>query len=216
MSPRRLGIVAIAFFALMALPRPSNAGIAEVIWGMSGPQMIGFLSECRVTLSGTGSSAVQDCAIFPGKKLRQPARDRTNSETSVWLSLEGGYYVSTGKDQESGAFEFRDAHMLTFDPMLEIRSVGDSTRRVTVYHGVMGISYNFLWGRHFRRFANAAVKLRPLGVAIPLGERKSLDFAYNLRLYPNGFAAEEFGHDPLPTRTNTAEGVHGFTISFGF
>jgi hypothetical protein len=178
--------------------------------------MIGFLAECRVNVVGEGNSAIQDCALFPGKKLRNKPRDRTNSETALWLSLEGGYYIATGKDQESGAFEFRDAHMLTFDPMLEIRTVGDSTRGFTVYHGVMGISYNFLWGPHFRRFTNAAFKLRPLGVAMPVGTRTSLDFAYNLRIYPNGFAAEEFGHDPVPTPTNTAEGVHGFTISLTF
>lgn len=202
MSQRRLWVIACVLAAVLAFPRDGRAGIIEIIIEMSGPQMIGFLVECRVPIDGT----VDQCTVVGMKVAGQdmpPAR-------KLLFSLEGGVYVSTGHDVDGQDYEFGKTYMLAFDPMIEIQTV--TRPRFAMYHGVMGMSYNFLFGEGFRKFTNVAFKVRPIGVII----NNRVNVAYNLRLYPNGFTADQFGRLPIVPENNKPEAVHGISVGVRF
>jgi hypothetical protein len=202
MSQHRLLTVVCVFAALLAFPKEGKAaaGIIEIIIEMSGPQMLGFLVECRVPLDGT-----LDQWTVVGKKV---AGQDAPPPRKLRFALEGGVYVSTGHDVDGLDYEFGKTYMLAFDPMLEIETV--TRPRFAMYHGVMGASYNFLFGEGFRKFANVGFKLRPIGVVIA----NRVDLSYNLRLYPNGFTADQFGMLPLVPESGGPEAVHGIVIGY--
>jgi hypothetical protein len=180
MTTRRLWTAAVVLGAAITAPRDARAGIIEFIWEMSGPQMIGVLAECRLNFDGGG---VDQCTAagfpFAGEDTPRPRK--------LWLTLDAGVYFSTGHDVSGQDYEFGRTWMLSFDPMIEIQTV--SRPKFAMYHGVMGVSYNFLFGEGFRKFTNVALKVRPIGVIIA----NRVNVAYNLRLYPNGFTADQFG-----------------------
>jgi hypothetical protein len=208
MSQRRQWTVASLFVVMCVIPRPASANLWDLIWEMSGPQMIGFRAECRHGFDGTFAG----CRIPPGFPIGNVGA-RTNVRT--WLALEGGLYVSTGKnaddpDVDEVEFEFGDAFMIAFEPMIEVRSTS------WMHHGVLGVSYDFFLGPDFRRFTNAGFKLRPVAVAVPVGGGFTLDVAYNLRLYPNGFTASDFNKAPVPVLRNRSEAVHSISFDVRF
>jgi hypothetical protein len=128
----------------------------------------------------------------------------------VWFSFEGGLYFSTGKDASGQDYEAGKTWMVAFDPMIEIQTVDRG--RFKMYHGVMGMSYNLLFGPDFDKFTNVAFKLRPIGVII----NNRFNIAYNLRVYPRGFTADQFGKIPTTPSENKSETVHSFSVGFRY
>jgi len=202
MSQRRLWTISCILAGVLVFPRDGRAGIIEIIIEMSGPQMFGFLVECRVPIDGT----LDQCTVV-GKKV---AGQAAPPPRKLWFSMEGGVYVSTGHDVDGLDYEFGKTYMLAFDPMMEVQTV--TRQNFSMYHGVMGVSYNFLFGEGFRKFTNVAFKLRPIGVII--GNR--VNISYNLRLYPSGFTADQFGQLPPSPETTKPETVHGFSVGYRF
>jgi hypothetical protein len=200
MWKRRLWTMASACVLLLATPRESSAGLGEWIWEMSGPSMVGVLIECRASIA---DEIVDSCTVA-GAPVRKRRVDR-----KFWLALGGGLYGSTGKNADGTDYRGGKVWMLAFDPMLEVQSVN---KKVGVYHGVIGMSYNLMFGSGFSSFTNAGFKLRPLGILIPLPEGYKLDVAYNLRLYPNGFSADAFGFVPGSPPGPGTESVHSVSI----
>jgi hypothetical protein len=205
MLQRRLLITGCVLLALLGLPREGKAGIVEVIIEMSGPQMLGFHFDCRLVLmTGKWDSC--------GASL--PIAAQAGSTVKTWLSVGGGFYFATGADVGGNVHDKGEAYMVTLDPVFEIQSV-DKKHGFELYHGVIGLSHNFLWGDAFDSFSNTALLFRPVGIVFPLGssQKYGLDFAYNLRLYPVGFTPEDFGRPPDGS-TGGAEVTHGFAFNF--
>ncbi|HEU4693713.1 MAG TPA: hypothetical protein VFS23_35360 [Vicinamibacterales bacterium] len=205
MKPQRLWMIASAFAVLLISPRIAEAGIGEFIWEMSGPQMVGGGIECKLNFSGD----VELCYItIPITGLaKAPMRPRR-----FRVSLDGGVYVSTGKNAGGVDYEAWKTWMLAFDPMIELvtwDNLKDDNRQ-EIYHGLMGVSYNVLFGPDFRRFANAGVKLRPIGYRY-----RRVNFEFDLRIYPNGFSADQFGKAAAP-EPNRAEVTYGFSMGIAF
>lgn len=203
MSQRRLLIGVFSIAVLLAFPRPGSAGLGELILEMSGPQMVGFHFDCRLLLTGEWDS----CGVSV------PLRTQAKSTVKTWLSVGGGIYFATGADVGGNTHNKGEAYMVTLDPVFEIQSI-DKKHGIELYHGVIGLSYNFLWGDDFDTFRNAALLFRPVGIVFPLGsdQRFGLDFAYNLRLYPVGFTPEDFGRPPNGS-TGGAEVTHGISFN---
>jgi hypothetical protein len=174
----------------------------DLIWEMSGPQLIGAVIGCKVELNAD----LNECSIVGWPVKRSSGLPR------AWLSVEGGIYTSTGKNADIDYHDF-DTNMLAFEPMLEVRSTGPTG--FVVYHGLAGLSYDFLFGRDFRRFDKFGVKFRPVAVAFNTG-RVRWDLAYNLRLYGNGFTADEFTREPRVDIDRPFERTHGFSIGLLF
>jgi hypothetical protein len=75
----------------------------------------------------------------------------------------------------------------------------------------MGMSYNFLVGPHFEGFSNVAFKLRPVGLSI----KGRLNIEYNIRVYPSGFNAADFGKvpaDPAERKPELVQGISAYYI----
>lgn len=230
MAWRRLLLTGCIFIALLGLPRDGAAGIVDVILEMSGPKMYGFTIDCRLTVTGEWDSCKGSGATPLAKAFVAPP------EHKVWLSLAGGYYFSADATTNGQHYDRYEVKMVAFDPMLEFESKSWSTKcsknsitgkryecgrlRLQFYHGAVGMSYNVLWGRNIETFSNAGLKVRPFGIAVPVGSVRLFgktwdlapDFSYDLRLYPQRFTAEDFGKTSTEPEPNGAEVVHSLVF----
>jgi hypothetical protein len=196
MSQRHLGVAGVALMTLLCLPRESAAGAGDLIWGMSGPQMVGVVLHCRVPVG----ESMTDCHV-----LNIGAADAA-AGLPHWLSLEGGFYASTGRNSDDGvSYRAFDVGMLTFEPLVEWRWRGTGVRS-----GV-GVGYNFLFGmrRDFDKFDKFNIKFRVIAVESPTAH-----LAVNLRIYPRGFTSDEFGFGDRVDIDRPAEAVIGFSVGF--
>jgi hypothetical protein len=193
-------MVASVFAFMLVGPRVAEAGIGEFIWEMSGPQMIGGGLQCKFNLQGE----VEQCYVTV--PITTSLRDAPQKRR-FRISLDGGIYVSTGKNAGGVDYEAWKTWMLAFDPMIEFVTKDNRTDtlrdRREWYHGIMGVSYNVLFG-DFRRFANVGLKLRPIGY-----RRGRFNYEFDVRIYPNGFTADQFGKaaEPEPNRAEVTWGL---------
>ena len=79
--------------------------------------------------------------------------------------------------------------MVAFEPLLEVRSYTSTDANFMLHHGLMGISYDVLFGENFDTFDNVGLKFRPVGVTI----NKRYNASFTLRYYPRRFTSEDFG-----------------------
>ena len=103
MSRRKLGTMGI-LLSLLAIPSTGHASIIDIIWGMSGPQMIGLVSALRDRSGAQGRDEEQRRHRVPWRRL--PVRTATVEAAcrcaSVWLSLDAARYFSTGQGDSDG------------------------------------------------------------------------------------------------------------------
>jgi hypothetical protein len=211
MLQRRLLLTGSVLLALLGLPRDGNAGIVEVIIEMSGPKMYGVGFDCRLDFTGQWQSC--KASTLTAGVLGPVVGDR--SKTNFWLSLGGGYYWSADKTINGQDYDRFEVKMVTFDPMIELQSAAwDSYADLPfqLYHGLIGVTYNVLFGENFETFSNVGFKLRPIGIVIPIKGRFAFDFSYDLRLYPKGFTATDFGRIPLAPEGSGAEAVQSLVF----
>jgi hypothetical protein len=201
-SKRAHAIVWITLLVILAFPRTGSAGFADLIWEMSGAQLIGLGLECEVGLTSTRKG----CRLFEFIPI---FRDGQRQDTGLWLAVEARGYFSTWKNHDEADFEFLHVGMAGIDPMLGFgRRAANGMR----YYAGAGFSLNRLFGRDFEAFNNFAYKLRPIGVEVDLG-RFTLDIAYNLRFYPKGFDVGPSTNNPPVRLGRELERVHGFVVS---
>lgn len=204
MSRATLTPVAIVLFASLAVPGAANAGIIDFIWEMSGPQMIGFLTNCEFDLhEDRHECRVLDVHLSGDRQFREQRR--------LWLTLTGGAYFSTGRDSDTNTneFELGSVKMLAYEPTLDVRSY--QSRNLKFDHGVIGLSYFYLIGSKFKKYDNIGLKLVPIAVTIG-----PVNVAYNFRIFPNGFTSEQFGGPTEPVADRRSELVHGFSVGYFF
>jgi hypothetical protein len=219
MSRRQLGTLSLALLAVLAFPSAGHASIWDIIWGMSGPQMMGPVLHCEYDLQhkGGGNKDKTD----PNKDERDVVECRgidylffnklkPRPERVVWLSLDAGYYFSTSKDSDGNEFDWFENHMLAFEPLVEVLSYKSVDNDFMMHHGLFGITYDVLFGKNFGTFDNAGFKFRPVGVTIG----KRFNASFTLRYYPNRFTSEDFGIiNPTQVKTG-GEWVKGFTVGW--
>jgi len=199
-----LGPLVFVCFALLALPSAAHASIIDWIWTMSGPQMVGLVLHCEYDIQNN----ISECR---GLDYRFAGKLAPRQERRVWLSIDTGFYTSTGYDSETASYEWFKQHMIAFEPMLEMRSYSSRDKVVDYHHGLIGISWDLLYGADHSSFDKFGLKFRPIGITI----KKKWNMSYTLRLYPNGFTNDEFGiGDPVPNANRDAEVLHGFTFGY--
>jgi hypothetical protein len=184
MSRAGLGTAGIVLVALLAFPRTATANILDMIWEMSGPQLIGIVVlHCKIDLQGRPGECRSVDVKLPDTPTRElPAR--------FWVSMEAAGYFSTGKNSGQNEFEAFRIGMAGLDAALEVRS--GSYKGWTFYHGLAGVTYNYLFGKGFDSFDKIGLKFRPIGVT----RGRWIDLALNIRAYPNGFGSDELGFAP--------------------
>ena len=202
MKRRRVSIVGCVLVAVLAFPREGSARLLDLIWEMSGPQMVGLVAYCTFDFRGNPI----ECRI----PFRSLLDRRALSAPRAWFSLEGGGYVSTGKDGII-PFDFGDVWMAVLDPMIEFRvSQARLFNRVRIAHGV-GATFNYFVGSGFDGFAKAGLKFRP--VSAEFG--RNWELAYTIRVYPDPVEPEDFDVNP-GLRNNELEATHGLTLLYRF
>jgi len=202
MLRHRVGTVCLAVLALFAFPREGSAHFMDFIWEMSGPQMIGVVVGCEYDLQ----RKTTECRALD-KKLGRPGTG-SSERPKLWVALDSAAYFSTGKDSGSLEFDWFGTGMLAFEPLLTVRSYGDGGEGLSVHHGLIGLSYDFLFGKDFSRFDKVGLKFTPIGVTY-----KGVTASFNLRVYPNGFTPDEFGFGPRQhDLSRPSETVIGFSV----
>jgi len=217
MLRRHLGTLALTLLGLLAFPSAGHASIWDIIWGMSGPQMMGPVFHCEWDLQHkSGDGDIVECRAIDYLVYNKV---RSRRVRNVWISLDSAFYFSTGKSSDGNQFGKFKNFMVAFEPMLEVRtykSGGDTgDNNFMVHHGLMGITYDVLWGENsadesYDTFDNVGIKFRPIGVTI----NKRYNASFTLRYYPRRFVSEDFGIiNPAQDKTG-GEWVYGFTVGW--
>jgi hypothetical protein len=201
MSGRARAMLPMVLVGLLASPQTAKAGLADIIWEMSGPQLFGIGLECEFASLQPPLCRSLFWEFGPphGKHL--------------WFNAEARVYFSGNKDHGDVDFTFWGTRMIGIDPMIGFG--GYRLGRFRFHHGV-GASLNRLFGEDVDdAFNNIAWKLRFIDVKIDLPKRLRLDIAYNGRLYPKGFDASASPRELLHLGSDT-EYVHGALIAILF
>jgi hypothetical protein len=197
----RIAIAGSLLIAVLGVPRPSEAGLLEIIWEMSGPQMLGLGYGCMYSVR-TGS--LEQCRLGAGLISRDKNYATKNGP---FLVLGGSILGSTGKDSRSQGYDWGEIWMLALEPGVAMRSYDNQQRDIQVHHGV-GISYDVLFGDDIRRFDKFAITVTPVDVAF-----RRVAFGVKLRMYPNGFTDDEFKPGPRVSKNRPFETTLGFTFN---
>jgi hypothetical protein len=210
MLHRYPGILAIALLALLAFPKGAQANIFDIIWTMSGPQMIGLTVHCEYDLESNKWNT-WECRAADYRFTRNMLRHRTERRT--WVSIDSAPFFSTGYDSDEGTdFDWFKTWMVAFEPILEIRSHTSPNGAVVLHHGLVGLSYDVLFGSGFDTFDKFGLKFKPIGITF----KKKFNAAFTMRWYPNGFTPDEFGIGPRLHFNRDGEMLYGFTIGYLF
>ena len=119
MSRRQLGILGVALLAVLAFPSAGHASIWDIIWGMSGPQMMGPVFHCEWDLQHeAGDGDIVECRAIDYLVYNNV---RSRAVRNVWISLDSAFYFSTGKDSDGNQFDWFENYMVAFEPLLEVR-----------------------------------------------------------------------------------------------
>ena len=211
MLRRRLAICLAVICATLVFPQHARAGLGDIIWEMTGPQMVGAIIRCRIPFGG-GARQCGVQLVAPDPKLA--AAQGTEAER-VWVAVEGGPYVSTGKNAEDTDYKFGRIWMFAFEPMLEFRYDGDISRayeknsRVGAVYGGFGPMVNrFLVKGPAESFTKYGIKLRPIAIAY-----NGWAIEYNIRLYPDGFTPDQFGFGTPVDFNRPFEAVQSVSVS---
>jgi hypothetical protein len=209
MSRRSLGTTAVVLLAVLAFPSTAHSSIIDWIWTMSGPQMIGFPLHCEYDLE-SNKLKTWECREFDHRFTGQL---RPRRERKTWVSFDTTPFFSTGYDSDEGTnFEWFKTWMVAFEPILEIRSHTSPGGKVMLHHGLVGLSYDVLFGSGFNTFDKFGLKFKPIGVTF----NKRFNAAFTMRWYPNGFTGDEFGIGPRQDFNRDGEMLYGFSIGYLF
>ena len=200
---RRIAILGMIVFALLGVPRSSDAGLIEIIWEMSGPQMIGSGVSCLYSFR----LQKQECRI--GGMFFKPPLEQPKNPHGPFLVLGGSGLVSTSKDSDTQEYGWFDANMVAFEPgVIVFSKLESSASNVRIGHGA-GVTYGLLFGDKFRRFDKFGFSIVPIEVSY-----KKIIVAAKIRIYPNGFTDDEFGFGPRLDFDRPAEATYGFSFSY--
>jgi hypothetical protein len=98
--------------------------------------------------------------------------------------------------------------MFVVEPIFEVRGI--TRGNLMLNYGVIGASYQVLGGSDSPTLDKFAIKFRPLTVTY-----KRFNASFNMRWYPNGFTADEFGVGPsLDNVERPSEMTWGFSIGY--
>jgi hypothetical protein len=177
--------------------------LLEIIWGMSGPQMLGIAHGCLFQVKGF---KLNQCRLGSN-----PTVTHMNLLPGGWFfGLSASLLGSTGKDAKNDDGTVRQPYdageiwMLAGEPGIAYRSI-DKPDKVQLHHG-FGISWNWFFGRDIRGFDKFAFTVTPIEVAT-----NRFALGLKLRLYPNGFTDEEFKPGPKRSGQNRP-----FELTVGF
>jgi hypothetical protein len=216
MMGRRIAVVGTLLVALLGAPRPSEAGLLDIIWEMSGPQMLGFAYGCLYSLN---NHKLEQCRV--GENPTKTGKPAPEKPKNPFLGFSAGIYGSTGLDSSTQPYEWFEIGMFEVATGLSFKSYetgGPNNDDVRVYHG-FGVAYERFFGRGIDGFNNGAIQpfnkwaitVTPVDVTL-----NRVAFGIKMRLYPEGFSDDEFKAGLPPADFRPFEATVGFTFSYIF
>jgi hypothetical protein len=195
-------VLSLTLLMTMAAAAPARAGIFDIIWEMSGPQLFGIGAFCEIGRDVDGPHC-----FFPVPNKRGLLSKKT------WLMVEPTLYFATGR----GDWETGSVMMFAIDPMIAVslKKRDDGKHRL---YAAAGASFDYFAGANAEDFGRVALKLRPLTYEFhpEKGILNRFLFSYTVRYY-NGVAVTDTqsGH-PILKKGSGSEWVHGPTFMFLF
>jgi hypothetical protein len=213
MMGRRIAVVGTLLIALLGAPRPSEAGLLEIIWEMSGPQMLGFALGC---LYSPSTKKFEQCRIGENPTAQYMSAKADTDRPKTFIGFSGGIYGSTGVDSGTQEYKWWEIGMVELGTGLSFRSFDPTDNHVRVQHG-FGVVYERLFGRGIENFNNGAIHpfnkfaftVTPVDVTI----NDKVAFGIKLRLYPHGFTDDQLKAGLTPATDRPFETTVGFTFS---
>ena len=219
---RRIAVVGTLLVALLGAPRPTEAGLLEIIWEMSGPQMLGLAFGC---LYSPSTKEFEQCRIGENPTLvylsKKPDMQTTAdaNKARTFIGFSAGIYGSTSEDSATQKYKWWEIGMVELGTGLSFRSFNPPDNHVRVHHG-FGVVYERLFGRGIEGFNNGAIRpfnkfaftVTPVDVTI----NDKVAFGIKLRLYPDGFTDDQFKAGLPPAENRPFETTVGFTFSLIF
>lgn len=190
---RKASGIGVLLVALLAVPRPSEAGLIEFIWELSGPQMIGGGFGCTFDTSGKR----RDCRLASAASIVSETEPEDNGP---FFFIGGEHTFSTGKNarhpetREVINYRFFRIHRLAVTPGVSFRNKWLLLGSARVYHAA-AVSGELFLGADFSRFTKLGFALTPVEVIFDEtgSSAVKLGAALKLRYYPHGFTPDEFG-----------------------
>jgi len=216
MMGRRIAVVGTLLIALLGAPRPSEAGLLEIIWEMSGPQMLGAAFGCLYSVS---TKKFEQCRIGENPTTQYISKEADPTKRKgPFIGFSAGIYGSTSEDSPTQKFKWWEIGMVELGTGLSFRSYetgGPNNDDVRVHHG-FGVVYERLFGRGIEGFNNGAIRpfnkfaftVTPIDITL-----KKVAVGIKLRLYPEGFTDDQFKAGLPPTDDRPFETTVAFTFS---
>ena len=209
--------IAVVVCSALVFPPTSEAGLADFIWGLSGPQMLGWGGGCRWALEDPSKKDI--CEHGSAPTLISTRTYDNEPRIPVFFSVGGTFYWSTGTNSSTQEYRWFDVGMVAFEPGISYRSASfrngrsqgaQPDRRIQLYHGVgPTLDYVFPMRGDFDSFGKAGVKVTPIEV---LFHQQHLALALNLRYYPNRFTDDQFQPGPRLDIDRSSEWTWGFSV----
>jgi hypothetical protein len=208
---RWIAAIVTLLMVTLAMPRSGEAGILDFIWEMSGPQMLGLNHSC---LYSPKEGKWVQCRMDLKSPLTVKRADIKSR--GPYFGFSAGLYGSTGVDSSTQNYIWGEIWMLELAPALVVRSYPrDGTGDVQIHHGV-GVAYERFFGGRTKNpagsidgFNKVAITLTPFDVTV-----KHVAFGVKMRLYPEGFTADQFKKGLPKASDRPFETTIGFTFSF--
>ena len=220
---RRIAIVGTLLVALLAAPRRSEAGLLDIIWDMSGPQMLGLSFGCLIAPGAkTKAEKFEQCRAGEIPTVMRVSANPDTSTTAdtdrpkTFIGFSAGIYGSTGVDSPTQEYKWWEIGMVELGTGLSFRSFNPPDNHVRVNHG-FGVVYERLFGRGIEGFNNGAIHpfnkfaftITPIDVTI----NDKVAVGIKLRLYPEGFTDDQFKAGLPPAEDRPFETTVSFTFS---
>lgn len=227
---RRIAVVGTLLVALLGAPVRSEAGLLDIIWEMSGPQMLGLSFGCLVAPGAkTKAGKLEQCR---GGEIPTLLRLSRNGDTSappntdrprIFIGFAAGIYGSTSQDSSTQKYKWWEIGMVELGGGLSFRSFNPPDNHVRVNHG-FGLVYERLFGRGIddlengKPFNNGAIHpfnkfaftVTPIDVTV----NDKVAVGIKLRLYPDGFTDDQFKAGLPPAQERPFEYTVSFTFSY--
>lgn len=180
---RRKLALCVFVVALFGMPRTGHAGILELIWELSGPQLIGGGLSCLYSFP---KPTLEECRLGSSPTLQAIQMRTLHKRFPLFFVLGGSGFISTPRDTNNN-YEWFDVNMVAVDGGLFTFTKPTSLR---IGHGA-GLSVNHFFGRNFRPFQTFAFTFTPIELS---GDHFAIGL--KVRLYPDGFTDDQFGFAP--------------------
>ena len=192
----------MVLIALLAVPSAASAGLIDMIWELSGPQLTGLvLIRCQ-------SKSAQIFGCGGGN----PFGIQATIDERIWVDYDLAFYWSTGKDAGPQEYEAFKVFLFSLDPKLVVQPI----KQANFFTIGAGPMFNLFTGSGFDNFSKKGWKIVP-AARFNAGRLGNMEIAYTFRIYADEFVPDDFGPPPHAINVDKPrEVVQGMSVTVKF